>query len=91
MGEATRPVFVRPCIAILCWIHLDPPEYGRYMNMLAGRLGADVTFVEIKNAGQGIALARGASGELSMKKSEAVKLIHEYITEWVAVGYLKPD
>lgn len=60
-----------------------PVEHGRYMNRLAKELGADVTYVEIKNAGHGIKLADDAEGELSMTKPQAEQIITEHIVKWV--------
>ena len=61
-----------------------PVEHGRHMNKLAKELGANVTYVEIENAGHGIKLADGADGELAISKEDAARLIHEHIMKWVS-------
>ncbi|MBI9072958.1 MAG: hypothetical protein JEY94_15260 [Melioribacteraceae bacterium] len=46
-------------------------------------MGADVTYIEIKNAGHGINPKNAVGGGLSMTEDDVVKVIHEHITKWV--------
>ena len=46
-------------------------------------MGADVTYVEVKNAGHGINPEKAVGGELSMTEDDVVKVINEHITKWV--------
>ena len=58
-------------------------EHGRYISRLGEEVGADVTYVEVKNAGHGINPKNAVGGELSMTEDDVVKIIHEHITKWV--------
>jgi len=60
-----------------------PVEHGRYLKQLAEKVGADVTYVEIKNAGHGFKLADDAVGELSMTTPQAEQLITKHLFKWV--------
>ena len=58
-------------------------EHGRYISRLGEEVGADVTYVEVKNAGHGINPKNAAGGELSVTEDDVVKTFTEHITKWV--------
>lgn len=58
-------------------------EHGRYLSRLGEEVGADITYIEVKNAGHGINPKNAVGGELSMKEDDVVKITREHIVKWV--------
>ncbi|NJL19130.1 MAG: hypothetical protein HC901_02195 [Bdellovibrionaceae bacterium] len=61
-----------------------PVAHGRYLDRLGRELGANVTYIEIKNSGHGLKLAGDADGGLSLTQEEFEKICIEHILKWIA-------
>jgi len=46
-------------------------------------MDADVTYIEVKNAGHGINPKNAVGGELSMTEDDVVRTAIKHITKWV--------
>lgn len=60
-----------------------PIELSEHLNELAKTKGADVKFVEVKNAGHGFAPVRGSDALPSMTWDETQQLVIQHVLEWV--------
>lgn len=58
-----------------------PVENGRYFNEIAKSLKADVTYVEIKNAGHGF--GKSVGGPASMTPKDIETMLVEHVFKWV--------
>lgn len=59
-------------------------EHGRYINELGKKVGADVTYIEVKNAGHGVNPKKTVGGKLSLSEEDVVKIIYEHVMKWVS-------
>jgi len=58
-------------------------EHGRYLSRFGEEMDADVTYIEVKNAGHGINPKNAVGGELSMTEDDVVRTAIKHITKWV--------
>jgi len=62
-----------------------PAELSKHLHQRAKAIGADVKFVEVKNAGHGLSPLKGKAPP-SMTWDESQKLVIDQVIEW-----LKPE